>query len=140
MLSVTFVFMDQTENIVFFDGVCNFCNSTVNWLMARNSRGNLKFSSLQGSAATRLLPEAMVRDLSSIVYYRNGNCLVKSTAVLYIFRDMAWYGFLALPFFLVPRFLRDAIYSWVATNRYRWFGKRQNCRIPSPEERSRFID
>jgi len=132
--------MSQPDSIVFFDGVCNFCNSTVNWLVARNTKGNLKFSSLQGSTAQRLLSNEMVTDLSSIVYYRKGSSYTKSTAVLFIVSDMAWYGFLALPFLLVPRFLRDGIYNWVARNRYRWFGKREACRIPTHEERGRFLD
>jgi len=132
--------MSKPESIVFFDGVCNFCNSTINWLMARNTKGNLMFSSLQGNTAKRLLTDAMVKDLSSIVYYRNGKCFVKSTAVLLIMRDMAWYGVLCLPFLIVPTLVRDTIYDWVARNRYRWFGKRDACRIPSPEERSRFLD
>jgi predicted DCC family thiol-disulfide oxidoreductase YuxK len=132
--------MSQPDSIVFFDGVCNFCNSTINWLIARNTKGNLKFSSLQGSTAERLLPMEMVKDLSSIVYYRKGRSYTKSTAVLFILNDMAWYGFAALPFLLVPRFLRDGVYNWVARNRYRWFGKRESCRIPTPEERIRFLD
>ena len=137
---LTFVKMSQSESIVFFDGVCNFCNTTINWLLARNIKGNLRFSSLQGNTAKRLLTEDMVNDLSSIVYYRQGKCFVKSTAVLLIMRDVAWYGTLCLPFFLVPRFVRDAIYDWVARNRYRWFGKRDACRVPTLEERSRFLD
>lgn len=139
ILFPTFVLMSQLDSILFFDGVCNFCNGTVNWIMSRNRAGNIKFSSLQGEAAKRILPPPVLEDLSSLVYYRKGKCLVKSKAALYIFRDMAWYGFLGLPFFLVPRFLRDAIYDWIARNRYRWFGKRDTCRIPSAEERHRFI-
>jgi predicted DCC family thiol-disulfide oxidoreductase YuxK len=108
--------------------------------VARNTKGNLKFSSLQGSTAQRLLSNEMVTDLSSIVYYRKGSSYTKSTAVLFIVSDMAWYGFLALPFLLAPRFLRDGIYNWVARNRYRWFGRREACRIPTPEERGRFLD
>jgi predicted DCC family thiol-disulfide oxidoreductase YuxK len=132
--------MSLSDSIVFFDGVCNFCNSTVNWLLVRNTRRNLLFSSLQGQRAKELLPREMIEELSSIVYYRKGRCHIKSTAVLLIFFDMAWYGFIVLPFFLVPTFLRDAVYNWIARNRYRWFGKRESCRVPSPRERNRFLD
>ena len=137
---LTFVSMSQRDAIVFFDGVCNFCNGTVNWLMARNKRGNLSFSSLQGKAAQTLLPEHMVKDLSSIVYYRSGKCYTRSSAVIRIVMDMAWYGKAAALFLLVPAFIRDHIYGWIARNRYRWFGKREACRIPTKEERARFID
>ncbi len=132
--------MEVANNIVFFDGVCNFCNGTVNWLMARNKRRNLLFSSLQGSTAKRLVPQEMLVDLSSIVYYRKGSMYTKSTAVLFICKDMAWYGGLALPFLLVPRVVRDGVYNWVARNRYKWFGKSDTCRIPSAAERTRFLD
>jgi predicted DCC family thiol-disulfide oxidoreductase YuxK len=132
--------MSQPDSIVFFDGICNFCNGIVNWLIARNNKGNLKFASLQGSTAERLLPIEVMNDFSSIVYYRKGRSYLKSTAALYIISDLAWYGFLAMPFMLVPRFFRDGIYNWVARNRYRWFGRREVCRIPTTEERTRFLD
>jgi predicted DCC family thiol-disulfide oxidoreductase YuxK len=132
--------MNASDKIVFFDGVCNFCNGTVNWLMARNKRHNLLFSSLQGSTANRLLQHELLVDLSSIVYYRKGRIYTKSTAVLFICKDMAWYGGLALPFLLVPRFVRDGVYNWVARNRYKWFGKSDACRVPSAAERTRFLD
>jgi predicted DCC family thiol-disulfide oxidoreductase YuxK len=132
--------MNASDNIVFFDGVCNFCNGTVNWLMARNKRRNILFSSLQGSTAKRLLPSEMLTDLSSIVYYRRGSIYTKSTAVLFICNDMAWYGGAALPFLIVPRFVRDGVYNWVARNRYKWFGKSDACRVPTASERARFLD
>ena len=132
--------MNASDNIVFFDGVCNFCNGTINWLMARNTRQNLLFSSLQGSTAKRLLPHEMLVDLSSIVYHRRGRIYTKSTAVLFICKDMAWYGGLVLPFLLVPRIVRDGVYNWVAQNRYKWFGKSDACRVPTAVERTRFLD
>jgi len=132
--------MEAANNIIFFDGVCNFCNGTVNWLMARNKKRNLLFSSLQGSNAQRILPQELLVNLSSIVYYRKGRIYTKSTAVLFICKDMAWYGGLALPFLLVPRFARDGVYNWIARNRYKWFGKSDTCRIPSAAERTRFLD
>jgi len=116
--------MRNPENIVFFDGVCNFCNSTVNWLMAANKRRNLRFASLQGKTAEKVLPVSDRVDLASIVYYRKGRVYRKSGAALWVFRDVAWYGFLAFPFFLIPVGMRDRVYDWVASNRYRWFGKR----------------
>lgn len=140
MLIATFVAMSEQQSIVFFDGVCNFCNSSVNWIMARNTKGTIKFAPLQGNAAKRMLPPSMISELSSLVYYRKGKCLVKSRAALAILRDAAWYGFIGLPLLLVPRFLSDAVYDWFARNRYTWFGKRESCRIPTAEEKNRFLD
>ena len=132
--------MRNPENVVFFDGVCNFCNSAVNWLMAANKRRNLRFASLQGKTAEKVLPVSDRVDLASIVYYRKGRVYRKSTAALWVFRDVAWYGFLVFPFFLIPAVLRDLVYDWVATNRYRWFGKRDACRVPTLAEQDRFLD
>ena len=125
---------------MFFDGVCNFCNSTVNWLMAANKRRNLRFASLQGKTAEKVLPVSDRVDLASIVYYRKGRVYRKSAAALWVFRDVAWYGFMTFPFFLIPVGMRDRVYDWVASNRYRWFGKRDTCRVPRLDEKARFLD
>jgi predicted DCC family thiol-disulfide oxidoreductase YuxK len=132
--------MKNPENVVFFDGVCNFCNATVNWLMIANKRRNLMFASLQGKTAEQVLAVSDRVGLASLVYYRKGKVYRKSTAALWVFRDTAWYGFLAFPFFLIPIVLRNRVYDWVASNRYRWFGKRDSCRVPTLDEKARFLD
>ncbi len=137
---VTFAFMKDDRCIVFFDGVCNLCNGAVNWLVARNVRGKLNFASMQGSTAASLLPVEMRENSQSVIYYRNGRLLVKSTAAVYILSDGAWYGGIAMLLLLVPVFVRDGIYDWVARNRYRWFGKKETCRIPTEAECSYFLN
>jgi predicted DCC family thiol-disulfide oxidoreductase YuxK len=108
--------------------------------MAANKRRNLRFASLQGKTAEKVLTVSDRVDLASVVYYRKGRVYRKSTAALWVFRDVAWYGFLVFPFFLIPTVLRDRVYDWVATNRYRWFGKRDTCRVPTLAEQTRLLD
>lgn len=127
--------------IVFFDGVCGLCNSTVDFLLARDRRGSLQFAPLQGSTAAAHLPESDTRDLNSLVVLDGTNIYRKSTGVLHaaIAIGGVW-ALLARVSFIVPRFARDIVYDIVASNRYAWFGKRDTCRLPTPDERSRFLD
>ena len=130
----------NADNVVFFDGVCNFCNRWVNWLILHNRRDNLRFASLQGKAAGKMLDPVLVQSASTVVYLRKGRVLVKSKAVVFIVRDMAWYGYPAIILLLVPAFIRDFLYDGFAQSRYRWFGKQTVCRIPKANELSRFLD
>ena len=126
--------------IVFFDGVCGLCNRTINTLIRIDRARLLRFSPLQSKAAVNHLPEHLRSELSSIVYVRGSEVYTRSTAVLTILRDLGgiWYF---LSFLLwIPRPLRDLVYNWVARNRYRWFGKKETCRLPSTEERALFLD
>ncbi len=127
--------------IVFFDGVCGLCNLTVDFLLARDHRGVLQFAPLQGSTAAARLPASDTHDLSSLIVVDGSNIYRKSTAVLHaaIALGGVW-ALLARVSFLVPRFARDLVYDIVASNRYAWFGKRDTCRLPTPQERSRFLD
>jgi predicted DCC family thiol-disulfide oxidoreductase YuxK len=136
----TFTCMNEERCIVFFDGVCNLCNTAVNGLIARNTHGKLKFASLQGSTAAALLPLDMRKQIQSVLYYRRGRIFVKSSAVVYILADLVWYGWLTKPLLLVPLFIRDGIYDWVAANRYKWFGKKTSCRVPTQVERAYLLD
>lgn len=127
--------------IILFDGVCNFCNSTVDFVIKRDKRSVFKFAPLQSEAAHRLLAHHNITgiDLSSFIFIEKSKVYRKSTAVLRVclHLDGLWpmlYGFI-----IVPKKIRDGIYNWVAKNRYRWFGK-QSCMIPNGDVRSRFLN
>ncbi|TGK21904.1 thiol-disulfide oxidoreductase DCC family protein [Leptospira fluminis] len=126
------------ERIVFFDGVCNLCNGTVSWLIARDKKKILRFAPLQ-SERGRALPLPEGKD-SSIVFYRNGFLYYKSTAVLKILSALGFPWNLAAICFAFPIFLRDFIYDWIAKNRYLWFGRTDSCSIPSPQVADRFLE
>ena len=130
--------------VVLFDGVCNLCNGAVNFLVDRDPRAKLRFASLQSSAGRALLEglgHALADgDPESIVLVDGGLVYERSTAALRIARHLSGPWSLLAVLFVVPAFLRDLVYRWVASNRYRWFGKSDVCRVPTPELRARFIE
>jgi predicted DCC family thiol-disulfide oxidoreductase YuxK len=132
--------------VVLFDGVCVLCDSSMRWLLDADRDGRLSFAPLQGETAKEVLarhPE-VTGDLSTVLYVRDFRSSAetvhaRSDAVASILRDLGGgYGVLAL-FRLLPRFLRDALYDWVAARRYRWFGKLDACRLPRKGEEKRFL-
>jgi predicted DCC family thiol-disulfide oxidoreductase YuxK len=128
------------SSIVFFDGVCNLCNALVDFLVRHDRRHVLRFASLQGNTARELLGPGAGENLSSVVFYQNGSISTESLAVIRILSRLGGpWGLLSL-LRVIPSFLRDPIYGFVARNRYRWFGKRETCRLPSPDERALFLD
>lgn len=136
-------YAESADNlIVLFDGVCNFCNAAVNFLIDHDPHGRLKFGALQSEAAAPLLESHGIRadDLESFVFIDRGRVHRRSDAALHLAWALGGVWRLLYPFLLLPRPARDAIYDWIATNRYRWFGKRDACRIPTPELKSRFIE
>ncbi|MBX2818848.1 MAG: DUF393 domain-containing protein [Rhodothermaceae bacterium] len=141
----------KSEAIVLFDGVCNLCNASINFIIDNDSRGYFKFASLQSPEAETYLNrcaqssgDVEVRNgydyLSSVLLYENGQCYRESTAVLRIARKLRGGWPLMYGLILIPEPIRNVIYHWVARNRYRWFGKQDACRLPSPELRARFLD
>lgn len=124
--------------IVFFDGVCNLCNHAVDWLIRHDDKRILKYAPLQGETAARELQNADLQ-LNTMVYKRDSEIFYHSTAVLMIGNDLGGIWSLARIVLWIPAPIRDAVYSWVAKNRYRLFGKRDTCRIPTPEERALFL-
>jgi predicted DCC family thiol-disulfide oxidoreductase YuxK len=125
-----------------FDGECNLCNGAVQFVLRRDPRARFRFASLQ-SAAGRAVLEATGNRAAlpdSIVLVQHGRVLVKSTAALAIARGLRWPWPLLAVFWLVPYPVRDLVYDWVARNRHRWFGRRQECWVPTPALRERFLD
>lgn len=135
--------MNTTENyIVFFDGVCNLCNSTVDFLIRYNTYENLKFSSLQSEFAKQFLAKFNITttQLSTICFFENGEIFQKSDAALAIAQHLSapfnWIRF----FSFLPAGFRNFLYSFVARNRYRFFGQRDTCRIATAKEKVRFLE
>lgn len=125
------------QDIVFFDGVCGLCNSFINRLLA--SRGDFLFAPLQGEVAKKILDDKDRTELASIVFLQHGVVYRQSEAVLRILAHIGGIYSLFSLFVIVPRPLRDFFYNTVGRNRYRIFGKKESCRIPTPEERARFL-
>lgn len=141
--------------IVLFDGICNLCNGTIDFILDHESNDLLRFASLQSDAARALLIDVVgernavellagvaegQRGPGSMLFVEDGVVHVRSTAALRIARHLRapWRWLFALS--VIPAFVRDGVYRFIAERRYRWFGKREACRVPTPELRARFLD
>ena len=127
--------------LVFYDGVCGLCDATVTWALAADQSGRMRFATLQGSTAQRMLPPELRQvPPDSIIVIEAGQTRVRSDAILAICAQLGGlYRLVALLRF-IPRPLRDGVYTVIAHWRYAWFGQMQTCRLPSPAERARFLD
>lgn len=128
-------------NLILFDGVCNFCNFWVNFIIDRDSKAFFKFTALQSDTARQILKSNKIdaMKIDSIVLVINGKIFFKSSAAFKIARKLDGFWKLLYIFIIIPPFMRDRIYDFIASNRYKWFGKRETCRIPTDDEKHRFI-
>ncbi|MFD2519628.1 thiol-disulfide oxidoreductase DCC family protein [Emticicia soli] len=128
--------------VILFDGVCNFCNSTINFLIDRDKKGIFKFAALQSDPGREILKKhniTTLTDFDSVILEKDGKLYQKSDAALEIARNMDGLWKLLYGFKILPRFIRDFVYDLVAKNRYRLMGKMDACRLPTPELRARFL-
>lgn len=125
--------------VVYFDGVCGLCNRFVDFGMRYDRQRRLRFAPIQGETAARRLRSDLATDPTTIVLEEDGNLRFRSDAILRIFHHLGGGWRLLGLFRIIPRPLRDVIYEWIARNRYSWFGKRDTCRLPTPEEREAFL-
>jgi predicted DCC family thiol-disulfide oxidoreductase YuxK len=132
--------VEDTRPVILFDGVCNLCNSFVNFVMDRDD-GSFRFGSIQSDAGAEMMREAGMspEDLETVVVVDGEKAYTKSTAALYVTRRLGLPYSILYPFVVVPSFLRDPFYDFVASRRYSWFGKRDECRVPDEETKSRFL-
>lgn len=129
------------KGIILFDGVCNFCNQSVQFIIKRDPSGYFQFTPLQSDVGQRLLKRHNVPEhVDSIVLIDNGKPYVKSSAALRICKNLHGAWKILYIFLFTPRSIRDYFYDFFAKNRYKWFGKQDSCMLPSPEIRKRFLD
>jgi predicted DCC family thiol-disulfide oxidoreductase YuxK len=129
------------ERIILFDGICNLCNRSVRFIIKRDPVGNFKFSSLQSNVGKKLLEKYRVRnDLNSFILLENTHVYTKSSAALRVCMRLSGFWKILIVFIIIPKPIRDFIYDFIANNRYKWFGKSDHCKIPSPDEKERFFD
>ena len=126
--------------IVYFDGLCNLCDGFVRFVIARDRRGRYRFAPLQGeTAGARLADRFTGTELPTVVLEEPKRFRVRSDAALAILTGLGGVWSLAGALRIVPRRLRDAVYDYVARKRFDWYGRRDDCRIPTPEEARRFL-
>lgn len=129
------------RKLILFDGVCNFCDHGVQFIIKRDPTGIYQFASLQSTIGMSLLKEHHIpNDMDSLLLIEDSKCYDKSSAALRICKNLTglWKAFYIL--LLIPKPLRDLLYDGLAKNRYKWFGKKDSCTIPSPEMRKRFLE
>jgi predicted DCC family thiol-disulfide oxidoreductase YuxK len=134
--------MAMDHPLVLYDGSCNFCDSTVNFIISRDPEGRFHFAPLQGQIARGILRRNHLPEeqLDTIILVEGGQLYARSTAVLRTMRQLRGLWPLLSIFLLVPAFIRDLVYGIIARNRYRWFGRQDVCRIPDAQVRARFLD
>lgn len=125
--------------IILFDGVCNFCDASVQFIIKRDPQSYFYFASLQSEVGQELLTEYQVPAVDSLILIENGKVFVKSTAALKIARRLHRGWPLAYCAIIVPPLIRHALYDVVAKNRYKWFGKKDVCMLPTKEQSKRFL-
>ena len=130
------------DNIVIFDGVCNLCSSAVQFIINRDLEGKFKFAASQTAAGQELLNEFAISfdKLETIVLIKDDMVYFRSDAALNISKELSglWKFMFCLK--IVPRFIRDFVYTFIAQRRYQWFGKKDTCFVPAPDIRQRFIN
>lgn len=134
-------FLD-THPVVLFDGVCNLCAASVQFIIKRDPGGVFRFASLQSQVGSDLIARCRFQepDLDSLILIESDRCSERSTGALRIARRLRFPWPLLYAFIIVPRPVRDSVYRIIARNRYRWFGRREQCWLPSEDLRRRFLE
>lgn len=131
--------MDQP--IVLFDGVCNLCNGAVQFIIRHDKKNIFMFASLQSEVGRKILEQYnfSLDEFNSFILIENNKAYTRSTGALRVAKKLNGLWPLLYGFIIIPKFIRDSIYNWVAGNRYKWFGKKDACMIPTPELKTKFL-
>lgn len=132
----------MSKSVVLFDGVCNLCNGFVQFAIRRDRKKNLSFSSLQSNFSKNLLLQNGLNGsyLDSLVFYKNGKIYTRSGAALRITKELDGLWPIAYSLMIIPYPIRDLVYDFIAKKRYKWFGKKDRCMVPTPELKERFLE
>jgi|TARA_B110000046_G_C12988734_1_gene396877 predicted DCC family thiol-disulfide oxidoreductase YuxK len=135
---------NDLNNIILYDGVCNLCHASVRFVVERDKNKIFSFAGLQSEFSKKLLSkynfQNSSKDLHSIILLKNGKLYRKSSAALRISQQLNGLWPLFGLFLIIPSFIRDAAYLFIAQNRYKWFGKKEVCEIPLNIDKKRFLD
>jgi predicted DCC family thiol-disulfide oxidoreductase YuxK len=130
----------QVKGIILFDGVCNYCNTMVNFVLKRDKKDSFLFAPLQSDKGQELRKKYNVdASIDSFIYIENDTAYIYSTGALKVCRYLSGLWPVLYGLLIIPRFLRDGVYKWIARNRYKWFGKKETCMVPSPAVRRKFL-
>jgi predicted DCC family thiol-disulfide oxidoreductase YuxK len=133
----------KPHHIILFDGICNLCNGFVQFVIKRDKNDNFRFVPLQSAIGQKMISERNIdaKNIDSVILIKPGVAyFVKSDAALQIGRQLKGYRSISKLLQLIPSSLRNIVYDMVARNRYKWYGKKEQCMVPTPELKAKFLD
>lgn len=130
------------HSIILFDGVCNLCKGAVQFVIKRDNKNQFLFASLQSEEGKQILESHNFRlkKINSFLLVENGSVYGRSTAALKVIKKLTGFWPVLYIFIIVPKFIRDSVYNWIAKNRYQWFGRKDECMVPTPELKAKFLN
>ena len=133
--------MSPFPSVILFDGVCNLCSGAVQFIIKRDKKKQFHFASLQSDYGQQIMQQHKlpVLELNSFILQEGDRIYTKSTGALKVARQLSGGWPLLYGFMIVPKFIRDAVYTFIAKNRYKWFGKKEACWLPTPDLKTRFL-
>ena len=135
--------LPKHKKLILFDGVCNLCNASVLYIIKRDRNNVFMFAPLQSNIGQQIIQQfdLDVSKTDSILLYSESNGIsIKSTTALQISKHLGFPSNLMSIFFIIPPFIRNWVYDFIAKNRYKWYGKKEQCMIPTPELKAKFLD
>lgn len=132
----------ETNPVILFDGVCNLCSSSVQFIIKHDPQRRFRYASLQSAYGQKVMQQfgLPAEELNSFILYQQGKIYTKSTGALMVAKQLNKLWPLLYGFIIIPPFIRNAVYSFIANNRYKWFGKKDACWLPTPELKKLFLD
>ena len=133
---------DINHPVILFDGVCNLCNASVQFIIKRDKKQIFRFAALQSQFGQKVVDSFNLSDkkIDSVILLENNSVKIKSDAALRIAKQLGGIYSLLYVFIILPKFIRNSVYDFIARNRYSWFGKQESCMIPTPELKRLFIE
>ncbi len=133
----------ENKQLILFDGVCNLCNSSVQFVIKHDKKKQFLFASLQSDTGTKIIDHFKIdreKTDSILLFTKSGKIYSRSTAALLIASKLKFPINVLILFIIIPPFIRNVVYNYIAKNRYKWYGKKEACYIPTPELKARFLD
>jgi predicted DCC family thiol-disulfide oxidoreductase YuxK len=134
--------LPKNKQLILFDGVCNLCNTSIQYVIKHDKKDLFMFAPIQSDVGQNIIKTYKIdtEKTDSILLYSNENGLsIKSTAALRVAKYLGFPRNLMSIFFIVPTFIRNWVYDFIAKNRYKWYGKQEACMIPTPELKAKFL-
>jgi predicted DCC family thiol-disulfide oxidoreductase YuxK len=134
--------LPKNKKLILFDGVCNLCNASVNYVIKHDKKDTFRFAALQSEVGKQIVKEYNIDILktdSILLYSENNGIHYKTSAALKIAKQLGFPLNLLPIFLIIPAFIRNCVYDYVAKNRYKWYGKRESCMVPTTELQKKFL-